>query len=98
MCSSKKILFVGIPDMALVCLQGLLNKGFNIVGVMGPKKNHDTYYMFKKYVQNLGLNFIEYGATMNYVRPNIKKGIDFYHEHKTILHKKDDNYSCMGYI
>ena len=42
------------------------------------------------------LNFIEYGATMNYVRPNIKKGIDFYHEHKTILHKKDEN-SCAKF-
>ena len=33
---------------------------------------------------------------MNYVRPNIKKGIDFYHEHKTILHKKDENSSIKA--
>ena len=37
------------------------------------------------------LNFIEYGATMNYVRKKKKKGIDFYHEPKTLLDKKDAN-------
>ncbi len=46
--------------MALVCLEGLLNKGFNIVGVIGPKKNHDTYNMFKDFVKARKLKYIEY--------------------------------------
>jgi len=56
----KKILFVGIPDMAYICLDGLNKSGVNIVGVVGPKKNHPTYYDFKRFVSNRGLNFIEY--------------------------------------
>lgn len=56
----KRILFVGIPDMAYVCLDGLLAAGMNIVGVMGPKKSHNTYVQFKNFVQNKGLNFIEW--------------------------------------
>lgn len=56
----KKVLFVGIPDMAYVCLDGLLMSGFNIVGVLGPKKDHPTYINFKKFVHSRNLNFIEY--------------------------------------
>lgn len=56
----KRVLFVGIPDMAYICLDGLNMTGVNIVGVIGPKKNHGTYGDFKNFVKNLGLNFIEY--------------------------------------
>jgi len=56
----KRILFVGIPDMAYVCLDGLKIEGVNIVGVLGPKKNHPTYSGFKSFVQSRNLNFIEY--------------------------------------
>ena len=41
----KRILFVGIPDMAYIGLDGLLMAGVNIVGVMGPKKDHNMYYI-----------------------------------------------------
>jgi len=56
----KRVLFVGIPDMAYVCLDGLLAAGVNIVGVMGPKKSHNTYNNFKKFAQARGMNFIEW--------------------------------------
>lgn len=56
----KRILFVGIPDMAYLCLDGLTLAGVNIVGVLGPKKNHPTYSSFKNCVLNKNLNFIEY--------------------------------------
>jgi len=46
----KRVLFVGIPDMAYVCLDGLFKEGINIVGVLGPKKSHNTYSAFKEYV------------------------------------------------
>ena len=37
------------------------------------------------------LYFIEYGATLNYKRPNIKKGKDFYHEPKVKFIKNDSD-------
>ena len=46
----KRILFVGIPDMAYIGLDGLLMSGVNIVGVLGPKKNHSMYENFKDFV------------------------------------------------
>ena len=46
----KRILFVGIPDMAYIGLDGLLMSGVNIVGVLGPKKNHSMYENFKEFV------------------------------------------------
>lgn len=56
----KRILFVGIPDMAYICLDGLRAAGVNIVGVVGPKKNHATYSNFKNFVASRNLEFIEY--------------------------------------
>lgn len=56
----KRILFVGIPDMAYICLDGLKNVGVNIVGVVGPKKDHPTYASFKNFVQYKNIDFIEY--------------------------------------
>ena len=56
----KRILFVGIPDMAYIGLDGLLMSGVNIVGVLGPKKDHNMYYDFKNFVLSRGLNYIEY--------------------------------------
>ena len=56
----KRILFVGIPDMAYIGLDGLLMSGVNIVGVLGPKKDHNMYEAFRDYVLSRKLNFIEY--------------------------------------
>lgn len=56
----KRVLFVGIPDMAYVCLDGLNMSGMNIVGVIGPKKDHQTYSSFRGFVKSRDLNFIEY--------------------------------------
>lgn len=56
----KRILFLGVPDMAFVCLDTLLYAGFNIVGVIGPKKTHNTYATFRNFVKTKGLPFLEY--------------------------------------
>lgn len=56
----KRILFVGIPDMAYIGLDGLLMAGVNIVGVLGPKKNHNMYNDFKNFVYSRRLNYIDY--------------------------------------
>jgi methionyl-tRNA formyltransferase len=57
---TKRVLFVGIPDMAYICLHKLNEAGVNIVGVVGAKKNHPTYFDFKNFVYQHHLNFIEY--------------------------------------
>lgn len=56
----KRVLFVGIPDMAYVCLDGLKMSGINIVGVIGPKRDHQTYSSFKTFVRARNLFFIEF--------------------------------------
>ena len=56
----KRILFVGIPDMAYIGIDGLLMAGVNIVGVLGPKKDHNMYNDFKKFVASRGLNYIDF--------------------------------------
>lgn len=56
----KRVLFLGIPDMAYICLDGLCVSGVNIVGVIGGKKNHPTYDNFKNFVESRKLNFIDY--------------------------------------
>jgi len=55
----KRILFVGIPDMAYVCLDACISAGVNIVGVLGPKPSHNMFNNFKNFVKARGLNFIE---------------------------------------
>lgn len=56
----KRILFLGIPDMAFVCLEACVQEGINIVGVMGPKPSHHMYTPFKNFVESKGLNLIPY--------------------------------------
>lgn len=46
--------------MAYIGLDGLLMAGVNIVGVLGPKKDHNMYYDFRNFVLSRRLNFIEY--------------------------------------
>lgn len=60
-----KIIFVGMPDMALVCLSNLIAKDFNIVGVVPPKKTHETYNYFKQFVLSKNLNFIDFENSPN---------------------------------
>ena len=60
-----KIIFVGIPDMALVCLSNLLDKGFDIAAVVPPMRNNDTYKFFREFVLNKNLNFLEFENSPN---------------------------------
>ena len=55
----KRILFVGMPDMALVCLQKLASKGINIVGVIPPSKDEPTNKIMVDVAQDLGFEIIE---------------------------------------
>ncbi len=56
----KKILFVGMPDMALVCLAKLIAEHVNIVACVPPPKNDNTYELFCNFTNKLGLKIISY--------------------------------------
>ena len=56
----KRILFVGMPDMALVCLNRLAENGINIVGVVPPAKTEPTYKLMVDTAEALNLNVIDY--------------------------------------
>ena len=73
---TKRVLFVGIPDMAYICLDGLLTAGANIVGVIGAKKTHNTYNSFKTFVLARGLNFIEWDNLKDEQFLNYLKNLD----------------------
>ena len=60
-----KIVFVGTPDMALVCLDGLTKKKFDIVAVVPPNKNHAMYSVFKNFTLEKRLNFIDFAQSPN---------------------------------
>lgn len=60
-----KIIFVGTPDMALICLSNLLEKDFNIIAVVPPLKDNETYDYFKKYVLSKKLNLMEFNNSPN---------------------------------
>lgn len=60
-----KIIFVGTPDMAFVCLSNLLEKKFDISAVVPPHKNHPTYYGFVEYCRSKNLNIIDFEKTPN---------------------------------
>ncbi|MBQ2983748.1 MAG: methionyl-tRNA formyltransferase [Candidatus Gastranaerophilales bacterium] len=60
-----KIIFVGIPDMALVCLENLIRSKFEIVAVVPPKKNHETFNFFKNFVQSKNIEFLEFENSPN---------------------------------
>ncbi len=98
-----KIIFVGIPDMALVCLSNLFEKKFNIVGVVPPSKNHETYKYFKNFVQEKGLNFIEFENSINGADciekvKNLNADIGVVCSYNTLIKKDFLNSTRLGFI
>ncbi len=61
----KRILFIGMPDMALVCLSKLAAKGINIVGVVPPAKDDPTNKLMMDTAQNLGFDIIDYNISLS---------------------------------
>lgn len=68
----KRVLFIGMPDMALVCLSKLVTDGFNIVGVVPPNKEDATYSLMCNFAQSVNLPLITYEKRMD--------EIDFLHK------------------
>ncbi|MCR5262138.1 MAG: methionyl-tRNA formyltransferase [Candidatus Gastranaerophilales bacterium] len=60
----KRILLVGMPDMALICMTKLALEGVNIVVCVPPPKNHGTYKLFCDYADNLDLPVINYDNSL----------------------------------
>lgn len=60
-----KIIFVGTPDMALICLDGLVRNNFEIAAVVPPRKDHVTYNLFKSFVNDKKLNLLEFNDSPN---------------------------------
>lgn len=50
--------------MALVCLNKLVSKGINIVGVIPPAKNESTYKLLYNAANEFNLNIIEYNKSL----------------------------------
>ena len=61
----KRILFIGMPDMALVCLHKLASKGINIVGVVPPAKDDPTHRLMVDTALSLGLNVVDYNISLS---------------------------------
>lgn len=68
----KRILFVGMPDMAIVCLSKLVAEGFNIVGVVPPHKSEETYELMCSFASGFKIPTITYEKRMD--------EIDFLHK------------------
>ncbi len=60
-----KILFFGMPDMALVCLSRLVRDELNIVGVVPPHYSDPTYNLMCSYVKSCGLNIVNYEKSLD---------------------------------
>ncbi len=58
--NKKRIIFVGMPDMATLCLLKLHKQGFNIVGVIPPPSDNPSAVSFINFAKSLNLNVIEY--------------------------------------
>lgn len=61
----KRILFVGMPDMAIVCLTKLFNEGFNIVGVVPPHRSEGTYELMRSYADAYKIPLVEYEKSLD---------------------------------
>ena len=72
---TKRVFFIGVPDMALVTLESLRSAGVNIVGVMGPERTHNTFGGFKNFVLARGLTFLEYTTLSEAVLLNSIKAL-----------------------
>ena len=56
----KRVLFVGMPDMAIICLTKLIEAGINIVGVVPPHPQEQTFELMCSFASSLKLPIITY--------------------------------------
>ena len=58
--NKKRILFIGMPDMGIVCLTKLVMEGFNIVGVVPPHKSDETYELMCSITKSMHILLLTY--------------------------------------
>lgn len=68
----KRVLFIGMPDMAIICLSKLIASGFNIVGVVPPHFTEATYGLMCNFARTLKVPIITYEKSLD--------EIDFIHK------------------
>ncbi len=73
---TKRILFIGMPDMALSCLSKLVKNKINIVGIIPPPKNDSTNNLLTSTAEKLGLKVFQYNNSL--------KDSDFLEEIKSL--------------
>lgn len=56
----KRVLFVGMPDMAIVCFEHLYKAGVNLVGAVPPDSNNPSYECFVSFMSNFEVPVINY--------------------------------------
>ena len=71
---TKRILFLGMPDMAIVCLNKLYQNKINIVGVVPPDKSASTHNLMVKTATDFGYNVITFNKTLT--EPDFLKKIE----------------------
>ncbi len=59
------ILFIGMPDMATVCLNKLVSLNFNIKGIVPPDKNNSSRFSIIEIAKNRNIPVYEFEKTPN---------------------------------
>lgn len=60
MTDKKRIIFAGIPDMALACLDALINNKSKVVGMIAPPKDHACFGIMLEKARQYNIPFIVY--------------------------------------
>lgn len=63
--NNPKILFIGMPDMATVCLNKLISLNFNIKGLIPPDKNNPSRQGLIEIAKNRNIPIFEYTTSPN---------------------------------
>lgn len=71
--NNLKVLIIGMPDLVIYCIQELLLKNKNIVGVITSPKEHVTYKMMETFLRTNKLNHIKHNC--NFKDENLLKEI-----------------------
>lgn len=62
---NPSVLFIGMPDMATVCLNKLISMNFNIKGLIPPDKNNTGRFGLIETAKNRNIQIFEYENTPN---------------------------------
>ncbi len=60
----KRVLFIGMPDMALVCYDKLYRAGVNIVAAVPPSKSNPSFSFFVSFLKNYNANIITHEKSL----------------------------------